>query len=156
MIYIKYKTKFFKENEINALEKGYRLKAIISDIKTYRLKAIIRIIKNELKTTLKNYPEIDIYIDTRFTSRVLGRFYISNLKTLKTYPKTENPFIVLYNFNIIKSFNNPVYSLKEVLLHEFLHFKQWLLNKELKHDRILKASEDKNIKNTYYKLKRFV
>ena len=150
MIYIKYKSKFFKESKIEELEK-------LNTLKTYRLKAIVRVIKNELKTTLKNYPEIDIYIDTRFTNRILGNFFKSNLRTLKTYPKTENPFIILYNYNIIKSFNNSVYSLKEVLLHEFLHFKQWLLNKELKHDRNLRASPDDNdIKNTYNKLKRLI
>jgi len=148
MIYIKYKNQFFNENQLEDFKNLYP-----NILKNYRLQANIRIIKCELKTTLKDYPEIDIYIDTRYTKTLLGRFFTSNLESLKNYPKTANPFIILYKFNIESSFF-PVYSLKETLLHEFLHFKQWLLNKKLKHDKTLPAfTEEKNLEKTYNNLK---
>jgi hypothetical protein len=66
--------------------------------------------------------------------------------------KTGTPYIILFIHSIfILHTKHKAQGLKETLLHEFFHFKQWLENTPLKHNSILKAIDKQ--KDLYRNLK---
>jgi hypothetical protein len=113
-----------------------------------RFIALHRIVFNTLKNDLKDYPDIDIVISDKRQSTILGRFFVNKNKEHREYKfieqKSGNPYIVLFEDNILKYFSrHKVKGFKEVFLHEFYHYRQWLLNEPLKHNRdIIKAVDN--------------
>ena len=85
----------------------------------------------------KNYPEIDLYLTYKNNKFRLGRF---TNKMTSEYKRNNNPdvYIILFLTPILAVSNfNKVKKLKEVLYHEFLHFKQYLLNDRQNHNKKL-------------------
>lgn len=133
MIYTKVNKNLYNSNTLKEAKKEYPL--------YYgKLEAVNRVIERELKTTLEKYPDIDIYISTERTTDSIGRF---TNKILRKYKRSKQEFYIVLYLNPICSFytRHSVKGLKAVLYHEFLHFRQWLLNEDLKHNKGLIASQ---------------
>ena len=137
MIYIKIRKDVYNNLNLDKLIKDYP-----SYAKHYL--ALHKIIFNTLRKDLKDYPDIDIVISDKKQNYMLGRFFENRLKEHKEYKfisqKSGNPFIVLYEQSILSYFNrHKVKGFKETFLHEFYHFRQWLLNETIKHNKIISA-----------------
>jgi uncharacterized protein (UPF0248 family) len=140
MIYIKIQKDVYNNLSLDKFIKDYPNFA-------RRYLALHRIIWHTLQNELKDYPDIDIVISDKKQNNVLGRLFLNKIQGHKEYKfilqKTGIPYIVLYPDHILRYFyNHKVKGFKEVFLHEFLHFRQWLLNERLEHNRDLKASDD--------------
>jgi hypothetical protein len=132
---------------------NFNLDKFIRDYPSYagHYLALHRIIFNTLRNELKDYPDIDIVISDKRQSSILGRFYLNKNKEHREYKfipqKSGNPFIVLYEDNILRYFNrHKVKGFKETFLHEFYHYRQWLLNEPLKHSRDIIQAVDNPLK----------
>jgi hypothetical protein len=148
MIYIKIQKDVYNNLNLDKLIKEYPSYA-------GHYLALHRIIFNTLRDELKNYPDIDIVISNKRVN-ILGRFYENKTNEHKEYKfipqKSGNPYIVLYENTILRYFyNHRVKGFKETFLHEIYHYRQWLLNEPLKHNRDLTATDDP--KKVDYKLK---
>jgi len=143
MIYIKIKNNLITENNLIELKNIYS-----KDLYT-RIKARIRVLKNTLNTELKDYPNIDIYLWYKNTRSTIGRF--SNKKRLHLKRQDNDYYIVLYPYTIDSEYcYHNVLGFKKVLLHEFIHYKNFLLNKSQKHGNNLPAYGE--LKNLYHDL----
>ena len=144
MIYIKIKSDLYNDDNIGAIKRDY-------PFYYNRLRAVNRIIKKELSNTLKNYPFIDIYITTKNNKNLLGRFSKGILRHNEYRRATPDPYIILFWTGIEKYFAwHCVKGLKEVLYHEFIHFRQWLKSEKLGHYAGLKAKAEANNQNLRY------
>jgi len=140
MIYLKINKDVYNDLNIETLKKEYPL-----DFKRYL--AIRRIIYRTLKNELKQYPDIDIVIANKNQKIVLGRLCINKWHKRPEYKFIQqgsgNPYIVLYVSHICEFFyRHKVKGIKEVFLHEFYHYKQWLLSEPLKHDNIIRPCDN--------------
>lgn len=132
MIYIKIRSDLYNEQGFDKLEIKY-------PSFSGRVKAMYRIVKRELETTLEKYPDIDIYLQTKNVRNVLGRFTDRISKEYRR--KYKDCYIILYTHCIeCGYYNHNVKGLRGTLYHEFIHFKQWLLNERLRHNKKLPAS----------------
>jgi hypothetical protein len=150
MIYLKIRKKVYSSLSLNRLITDYPIEA-------GRWLAIHRIIANTLWNELKDYPDINIVISDKIQQVLLGRFFINKNKGHREFDfipqKSGNPYIVLYRYSILNYFNKKnVKGLKEVFLHEFYHYRQWLLNEPLKHNRNIIRAVD-NPKKVDYNIK---
>lgn len=141
MIYLKVQGQVF-----NSLNLDKFINYFDPEITSHYL-ALHKIIFNTLRKDLKEYPDIDIVISDKRQSRLLGRFSLNKNREHKEYKfipqKSGNPYIVLFEDNILSYFNNhKIKGFKEVFLHEFYHFRQWLLNEDLKHTKDIKATDN--------------
>ena len=149
MIYLKIQNKVYNNLNLDKFIKDYPISA-------GRYLALHRIIFNTLRNQLKNYPDIDVVLTDKRQKYTLGRFIINKNKEHKEYKfieqKTGIPYIVIYAEHCLEYFYlHKVKGFKENFLHEFYHYKQWLLNEPLKHSRDLRAIDnplevDKNLK----------
>ena len=147
MIYIKIGSRVYKENEVNKMLDDFGLDSMYK-----HNKALIRVIKNLLNNELKGYPEIDIVINHKNIHTSLGRLCLNNIKGHREYKfikqNTGNPYIVLFWHCIEYCYTwHSIKGLKSVLIHEFSHFKDWLLNKHLGHGKGLKHRATGNAVN---------
>jgi len=119
--------------------------------------AYFRIIERALlQGALVNYPSIDIVINCKLVKSLLGKYCYNNgyrreYKFIKQ--GTETPYIILFLSNI-KSFygRHAVKGLIKTLWHEYVHFRQWLLNEEMGHGRGLSAHAETGRLNTDLKV----
>jgi hypothetical protein len=140
MIYFKIENKLYNEKNIDKLQYDF----IYHNNKRFykQFLALYRIIKRELQTTLSIYPDIDIYVSNKHVKQKLGKFS-SNYWSKEYNRKNKDVYIVLYWQHIKTYFyQHKVKGLKEVLYHEYIHFKQYLLNEKLGHYAGLKAIYD--------------
>lgn len=150
MIYIKTKKEVYSNLNLSRLVTDYPIEA-------GRWLALHRIIFNTLNNELKDYPDIDIVISDKKQSILLGRFFRNKNKGHREFnfikQKSGNPYIVLYRYSILNYFGKKnVKGLKEVFLHEFYHYRQWLLNEPLKHNKEVIRAVD-NPRRVDYNLK---
>ncbi len=131
MIYLKTKK---GEYNINNLPFLYR----------QELREVLKIIKSQEKTILNDYPNIDIVINTKKQKRALGRFYIHRRRKGIEYNflgDKNNPCIVLFWSHILEYYGNRcILGLLKVLYHEYGHYKQWLLDGKVGHNKKIKAN----------------
>jgi len=140
MIYFKINKDIYNEVNFNELLAEYPL---------LHSKALLRSVKRVLYNELKNYPDIDIIINFKNIHTILGRFSVNNLVKHKEYNfiKGNNPYIILFWHSIESYFcRHSIKGLKEVFLHEFLHYTQWLLNEPLKHNKDIIPAIDNPLK----------
>ena len=159
MIYFKLNNKIYTEDSL--LNHCQDLKINDTYLFNYyrRFLVINRIIKRALNNELKNYPEIDIVINNKKNYSSLGRFCLNYLVNHKEYKiiKKGSPYIVLFTraIDFEYSFKN-VKGLKSTLYHEFIHFKDWLLNNKLGHKQMDRVGSFDKLENDLYNLKRLI
>jgi len=140
MIYIKIGSKVLKESERDCIKSEF--------FSGKRFNAVIRSIQRIIKRDLKDFPEIDIIINLKNCHRILGRFCQNTLTKHKEYNfiKGSNPYIILFWHSIESLYNYKcVKGLNSVILHEYGHYKQWLLNERLGHDKTIKHIASGNV-----------
>ncbi len=132
MIYLKIKSDLYNINGID------NINGVINN--RNRLKAVNRIVNQAVKKYVNHFPEIDIVIDLKKVKNKLGRFceWTGYKIEYRKRKDKDNPLIILFISNIMFRANN-VKLLTKILLHEFLHFKQWLTDDKIGHDKKLPA-----------------
>lgn len=128
MIYLKINNKVYDNDNLKDFIADYP----IETVKKYL--ALHRIIFNTLRHDLKDYPDIDVIISDKKQNSVLGRFCVNFLVKHKEYRfiPGNNPYIILFAEHILKyNYRHKIKGFKETFLHEFYHFRQWLLKEKL-------------------------
>ena len=129
MIYLKIHSDIYTAADIEKLKKDYPL---FSSKGT----ALLRIIKRATEAApLADYPALDIFITTKKNRYMLGKFFI-NRELHREYKAAAAgaPYIVLFVDSIRVFYGRHcVKGTIAVLLHEYAHFRQWLLNLPLNH-----------------------
>jgi hypothetical protein len=149
MIYTKINKRLYNEDNIKDI-------APYSNDYYFRIKAIHRIIKNTIKKDLKDYPDIDIYVSFKFNKNLLGQFKRRPSKEYKKY--NYEPCIILF-FSAINNYylKHSVKGIKQVIFHEYCHFKDYLLNNKLKHGNGLEAiADNRNVDNQIKQCKQYI
>ena len=140
MIYFKINSEVYNKNNLQKLYTDYPLA---------RCKAVYRIIKKQLKTILAEYPKIDIVINYKNATNIMGRLYLNRLYKGKEYQflgDKNKPCIVLFRYSIDNYYKkHNVKGLLSVLYHEYGHYKQYLKCGKVYHDKRLKHEADNNV-----------